>query len=119
MALTITLQPEYEAQFRVEAQRAGIPLEQWIAQRTLETELLWRIRLATLETETRTLHRLLRKQKTKPLTDEEQQKLQQIIDERELRGAQRLEDLIQLARLRGISVSVLMDQMGIRPILAL
>lgn len=116
MTLTITLQPEYEAQFRGEAQRAGIPLEQWIAQRALETDLLWRIRLAAPETETRTLHRLLRKRKTKTMTDAEQQRLQTLLDERELRGAQRLEDLIELAQLRGVPVPSLMEQLGISPI---
>ena len=118
MTLTITLQPEYEAQFRGEAQRAGIPLEQWIAQRALETDLLWRIRLAAPETETRTLHSLLTKQKTKPLSNEERHQLQTILDERELRGAQRLEDLIQLARLRGVTVPNIMEQLGISPISA-
>lgn len=116
MALTITLQPEYEARFREEALQAGVSVEQLIAQRAMEAELLWSIRLAAPETETRTLHRLLRKRKAGTLSEAEQRQLQTLLDEREQRGAQRLEDLTRLARLRRVSVRQLMEQLGIHPI---
>src|SRR5215470_4843392 len=98
MALTITLQPEIEARFRADAAREGLTVEQLAARRLLENELLWRIRTATPEAETRELHRLLRKRKAGTLSEEALVRLQTLLDERELRGAQRLEDLTQLSR---------------------
>lgn len=59
MTLTITLEPEVEARFREEAIREGLTIEQLTAHRLLEAELLWRIRTAVPEPETRLLHRLL------------------------------------------------------------
>lgn len=118
MALTITLEPEVEARFREEALREGVTLEQLTAQRLLEAELLWRIRTAAPEPETHQLHRLLRRRKAGTLTEAEQTELQMILDEREERGAQRLQDLGQLSHLRSIPVRRLMEQLGIRPLTA-
>jgi hypothetical protein len=116
MALTITLEPEVEARFRGEAAREGLTVEQFTAQRLLEAELLWRIRTAAPEPETRQLHRLLRRRNAGLLTEAEQTQLQTLLDIREERGAQRLQDLGQLARLHSIPVRQLMEQLGIRPI---
>lgn len=116
MELTIRLEPEMEARFQEEAAREGLTVEQLAARRLREAELLWRIRTATPETETRALHRLLRRRKAQTLTDSERAQLQTLLDEREQRGAQRLEDLGQLARLRAMPVRQLMEQLGIRPI---
>jgi len=116
MTLTITLEPEMEARFRDEAAREGLPLEQLAAQRLLEAELLWRIHTATPELETRRLHRLLRRRTAGILTEAEQTQLQTLLDEREQRGAQRLQDLTQLSHLRAMPVRRLMEQLGIRPI---
>lgn len=116
MALTITLQPEMEARFRDEAAREGLTIEQLATRRLLEAELIWRIRTAAPEAETRELHRLLRRRKAKTLTEPEQARLQALLDEREQRAAQRLEDLTQLSRLRAMPVRHLMEQLGIRPI---
>ena len=116
MALTITLQPEVEAQFREEALREGLTPEQLASQRLLEAELLWRIRTAAPEAETRQLHRLLRRRKNGTLMEAEQTELQSLLDEREERGAKRLQDLSQLSRLRAIPVRQLMEQLGIHPL---
>lgn len=116
MTLTITLQPDMEARFRAEAARQGVTVEQLASQRLLETDLLWRIRTAAPEAETRELHRLLRRRKAGTLADGEQVRLQALLDEREQRGAQRLEDLAQLARLHAMPVRHLIEQLGIRPI---
>ncbi len=116
MALTITLEPESEARFRDEAARLGITLVQLTAQRLLEADLLWRIRTAALEPETRVLHRLLRRRKARALTEDEQTALQALLDEREERGAQRLHDLGLLSQLRSIPMRQLMEQLGIRPL---
>jgi hypothetical protein len=116
MALIITLQPEAEARFRAEAEREGLTIEQLAAQRLLEAELLWRIRIAAPDAETRELHRLLRRRRAGTLTQAQQERLTTILEEREKRGAQRMEDLEQLSRLRGIPVRQLMERLGIRPI---
>ena len=118
MALTITLDRELEARFRDEAAREGVTLEQLTAQRLVEAELLWRIRIASPESETRQLHRLLRRRDTGVLTEAEQTQLQTLLDEREERGAQRLHDLGQLSHLRSIPLRQLMEQLGIRPLTA-
>ena len=116
MTLTITLQPDMEARFRDEAVHAGVTPEQLAAQRLLEADLLWRIRVAAPEAETRELHRLLRRQKAGLLNPDENRRLQTLLDEREERGAQRLQDLSQLSRLRAIPVRELMERLAIRPI---
>ena len=115
MSLTITLEPESEARFRDEAARLGMTLDQLTAQRLLEADLLWRIRTAAPEPETRELHRLLRRRKARALTEDEQTALQALLDEREERGAKRLHDLGLLSQLRSIPVRQLMEQFGIRP----
>jgi len=116
MTLTITLEPEIEARFRDEAAREGLTLEQLTSQRLLEAELLWRIRAIASESETRQLHRLLRQRKNGVLTEKEQVQLQMLLDDREQRGAQRLQDLAQLSHLRSTPVRQLMEQLGIRPL---
>jgi hypothetical protein len=95
-----------------------LSLEQLAAQRLTEADLLWRIRTSVPEAETRDLHRLLRRRKTRALTDEEQSQLQSLLDVREERAAQRLEDLGLLSQLRRMPVRRLMEQLGIRPIAA-
>ena len=116
MTLTITLQPDMEARFRDEAVHAGMTPDQLASQRLLEVEFLWRIHVAAPETETRELHRLLHRQKAGSLNHDETKRLQVLLDEREERGAQRLQDLTQLSRLRAIPVRQLMEQLGIRPL---
>jgi len=116
MTLTITLEPEIEARFRDDAAREGVTLEQLTSKRLLEAELLWRIRTVAPESETRQLHRLLRQRRIGRLTEAEQTQLQTLLDEREQKGAQRLNDLAQLAHLRSTPVRQLMEQLGIRPL---
>jgi hypothetical protein len=116
MALTIILQPEVEARMRDEAARDGLTVEQVTARRLLETDLLWRIRTAAPEAETRELHRLLRRRRVVSLTEAEQARLQTLLDEREMRAAERMQDLAQLSQLRSMPVRQLMEQLGIRPL---
>ncbi|MCA1595142.1 MAG: hypothetical protein LC772_01770 [Chloroflexi bacterium] len=116
MALTIILPPEHEERIRDAAAREGLAPEQLAAQRLMEAELLWQIRTAAPERETRELHRMLRRGKMGSLTEAEQVRLQSLLDEREKRGALRLQNLAQLSRLRAIPVRQLMEDLGIRPI---
>jgi hypothetical protein len=117
METTITLTGKLADLFRTDAQREGVPVDVLAARRLEENVLLWRIRTAAPEDETRELHRLLRRQKSGTLTEKEREQLLALIDSRELLAAQRLEDLGVLARLRGMPVRELMNQPGIRPLL--
>jgi hypothetical protein len=93
-----------------------VPVES-IAVRSLEeNELLWRIHTAAPEAETRQLHRLLGRQQKGTLTAGEKNALLILIDSREKRAAERMEDLGRLSQLRNISVRELMNQLGIQPI---
>ena len=116
METTITLPGKLADLFRTDAQREGVPVDVLAARRLEENVLLWRIRTAAPEDETRELHRLLRRQKSGTLTEKERELLLALIDSRELLAAQRLEDLGALARLRDLPVRELMNQLGIRPI---
>lgn len=116
MTLTITLQPEIEERFREESIRNGVSLEQLTSQRLMENELLWRIRTAAPDSESRLLHRLLKRQKTGTLTSDESLTLQNLLDIREEKTAQRLQELIQLSQLRTIPLTEMMEQLGIHPI---
>ena len=116
MATTITLTGTLEDLFRAAAQREGVSIEALAERRLEESELLWRIQTAAPSSETREFHRLLRLQRNGALTELDRETLLELIDRRERRAAQRMEDLAALARLRRISVRELMDQLGIRPI---
>jgi len=118
MPTTITLPDELETRYRAEAQRVGIPVEVWAARRLEENELLWRIRIAVPDEETRELHRLMRRQKNGTLSESERTRLLELVEARELQAAERMEDLGKLARLRGIPVHELMNRLGIQPISA-
>ena len=115
METTIRLNGKLADLLGSDAQREGVPLDV-LAARRLESVLLWRIRTVAPEDETRELHRLLRRQKSGSLTGLEQERLLELIEAREQHAAQRLEDLGALARLRGMPVRELMNQLGIRPI---
>ena len=119
MPVTITLKPDIEKRFVAEANDAGLSLDEWTARRLQETDVLWRIRTAAPESETQELHRLLRQRDAGKITSTGKERLQSLLIGREERAAKRLEDLIILSRLRGVSVRDLMNQLGIAPIPAL
>lgn len=115
MTLTITLEPEMETRFRAEAAEAGLTPEELASRRLLEVELLWRIRTAAPEAETRELHKLLRRRCIGTLSHDETTRLQALLDEREESAARRMEDLAQLSRLRGLPVRQLADKLDVSP----
>lgn len=80
-----------------------------------ESELLIKINRG-LPPEIRTrLDRLVAKRKAQKLTSKEHQELLRLIDQLEEAEAARAEALAQLARLRGVSMTTLMNDLGIRP----
>ena len=115
MTLIVTLEPEMETRFRAEAAEAGLTPEELVSRRLLEAELLWRIRIAAPEAETRELHRLLRRRQAGTLDDAQKSRLQTLLDEREERAARRMEDLARLSKLRGLPVHQLMERLDVRP----
>jgi hypothetical protein len=118
MALVIPIQAEAEERIRDEASRAGMPVEQLAARRLEEADMLWRIHSAAPDSETRLLHRLLRKSRAGMLDPAGRAKLSSLLDEREQRAARRLHDHGTLSRLSGIPLQSLMDRLGISPITA-
>jgi hypothetical protein len=118
MSLTINIEPESEARLREEAASLGLSVEQLTAQRLVEAEMLRRIRSSAPKPETQLLHRLLRRRKSHTLSEEEHAQLQSLLDGREERTAQRLQDLGHPSQLRRLPVRRLMEQLGIRPIAA-
>ena len=117
VALTITLQPEFEQRLIEEAANEGLTVEQLATQRLVEADLLWRIRTAVPLSQTRQLHKLLRLSKAGTLTESERVQLLSLLDEREERGARRLQDLMLLSHLRSTPVRMLMEQLGINPVI--
>jgi Glu-tRNA(Gln) amidotransferase subunit E-like FAD-binding protein len=118
MPTTITLPHNLEDVFQKMALSEGVSVEVIAARRLEESELLWRIRTVAPEEETRLLHRLLRKQRQKTLTDAQHTQLLALLDVREQQAAQRMEDLATLARMRNLHVRELMNKLGIAPIIA-
>jgi hypothetical protein len=116
MSLTITLQPEVEASILQEAEKEGVSVTELANRRVVEADLLWRIHTAAPELETRELHGMLRKKQNGTITPAEDARLQGLLDKREARAAERIEDLAKLSTLRGMPVRMLMEQLGIRPI---
>lgn len=60
-------------------------------------------------------HELTARRRAETLTPDEQEELIALSDEIEGWNVRRLELLIELSRLRGVPVRVLMEQMGLRP----
>ncbi len=114
MSLTITLQPEIEARSRMEAADAGLAPEELAAQRLRQAELLWRIYTATPQSETRLLHKMLRRRQAGTISQDEALGLQALLDQREECAAQRMEDLAHLSQLRAIPLHQLMERLAIR-----
>lgn len=131
MDINIQIAPELASQLRHEAESRGIPLDRHIASllesvrpnasstakrlSASETDLLQKINSA-IPVETWARYRALaEKKEQRSILPEELQELIQLTDAIELANAERLEHLIQLASIRGISVPTLMSQLGVKP----
>ena len=81
-----------------------------------ETSLLMKINNSVLPEEVRHRYRkLIKKRQEENLTEDEYNELLRLSDESEQRQAERLEALIELARLRNTSLRELMNALGIKP----
>jgi hypothetical protein len=131
MTLTLDLNPELERQLRNEANARGLTLEQLVlgdlqarvAQHTRpsrlnseETQLMQVITEGLSEVFWTRYRHLIHMRETETLSDLEQAELIAASDRVEHLTARRTEALVELASLRGRSVQVLRDELGLKPV---
>lgn len=80
-----------------------------------ETDLLLKINQGLPAHRQQRFNELVAKRQAETLTPEEYQELLQLTDDIETSDAQRVYYLTELARLRGVSLTALMKDLGIRP----
>lgn len=130
MAIILDIAPELEAVVQSAAAKQGMTPDKYITgilkeylQNTkavpvhlspLEAGLLEQINLGITEETWRRYHMLIEKRRAEQLAPGEQEILIQISNEIEKANARRIEALIQLAKLRHVSLDVLMNQLGIK-----
>jgi len=79
-----------------------------------ETELLEKINQGLPAALWSRYHELIAKRRAETIASNEQAELLSLTDEVETLHAQRIEQLAELARLRGISLAALMEQLGVQ-----
>jgi hypothetical protein len=129
MSITVNMAPELEKRLRVEAARVGLDpgmyivytLEERLAvQEELprlskaETDLLQNINLGLSQESWMRYHELKAKKDDETLTPEEQSELITFADEIERANVKRVKYLVELARLRNVSLEKLMSDLGIQ-----
>jgi len=80
-----------------------------------ESELFMKINEGFSEDRQARFNELVKKRRAERITQEELDELIALTDEAERQNVRRLEALVQLARLRGVSLTELMDSLGITP----
>jgi hypothetical protein len=80
-----------------------------------ETDLLLKINQGLPADRQQRFNELVAKRQAETLTPEEHQELLQLTDDIEKSDAKRMQYLTELARLRGISLTALMKDLGIQP----
>jgi hypothetical protein len=80
-----------------------------------ESELLMNINLGLPPTDARRMKALIAKRQAYTLMEDELRELIRITDEAERLNVERLRHLLELAHLHGVSLDVVMEQLGIRP----
>ena len=133
MTITIDLPPELERKLRATSAARGVPAEEIVvsalSDRLRRTPTLPDLALLSSE-ESAIFHdlkddfseedwqrfnELIDRRKAEVLTDTERDELIAFTDRREAYTVKRLEKLVALARLRGISLDQVIDQFGLRP----
>ena len=135
MPLTLDLPPDVEARLFRRAEREGVDAGTYAASairerlsvdapiasagspplRLKEAELLERINVGLPETDWRRYDALIARRNTESLASGEQDELIALTDRIERANAERVGHLAELARLRGISLGRLAEQLGIGP----
>ena len=131
MTLTINLNSELESRLRDEAARSGMEpdtylmeaLEERLRQSApdpcrlpaAESELLLKINSAPAGLDWGRYHALLARNRGEAITPDEHDELIAMIHAVEKANAERITDLIELARLRGVSLDSLLESLNIYP----
>ena len=134
MTITINLSPELEQQVRETSAARGIPAEDFVVGVVSESikqakaapqlpphlspeesRLFAVINQGLSESEWQRFHTLNGRRRDETLTEVERQEFIAVTTRLEQLNVKRLEKLIELARLRGVTVDQIMDQLGIRP----
>ena len=132
MSLTINLPTTVEQKFRKEAATNGLSLDNYLlrllqqAAKTSqkqsnskpysESELLKKVNLDISEAEWISYRHLIGLMRAENLTSQEHERLIELGNKIEIANAERVKYLFELAELRGISVEILMKNLGIGPI---
>jgi hypothetical protein len=133
MTLTIDLPPELERKLRETSAAKGIPAEEFVVGALSESlkhanpvqplpprlsqaegKLLQAINTGLPESTWNRYHELIARRRAETMTPEEQAELIQLTTRVEQMHVARLEKLIELARIRGVKVETLMDELGLR-----
>ena len=131
MTLTLHLDPKLEAQLRTEAARLGLDADA-LAIKAIseqlnhagdttpdshlsESQLLQQINRGMSEQRWERYDQLAAKRDDETLTEAEHHELIQLSDEIERANVERLYRVAELARLRNVSLTALMQQLGIGP----
>jgi hypothetical protein len=130
MAVAVTLPNDLETWLKTRADQMGVPVETLLS-RTIEerwgtaskspntppheTELLLRLQNLFPPEETREYHDLCRKSDDGTLTPDERERFLEVLEQRDLRNAERLEIVARLSQSRGVPFREVMAQLEIRP----
>jgi hypothetical protein len=132
MTITINLPPDLERDLQETSAAQGIPAEALVIDalsQTLrrqrvhprppnlspeESKLFAVINQGLSEDEWQRYHALIARRQAETLTEPERQELIALCDRLEEMNAARMEKLAELARLRGVTLDHVMDQLGIR-----
>lgn len=132
MSITIQLNPDLEKQLKSNAAQIGVEPEQFVTkilQEQLrqisdldegfikkESELLHKISLGIAEKEWNLYSSLIQKRDNGKITEVELPKLIALSDKVENANVERIKNLIKLANLRGVTLTALMGELGIKPL---
>lgn len=132
MTLTINLPTPLEQKFRQEAKLKGLNLDSYLVQllnqiaqtshkdtspkQVSEADLLKKINSGISEAEWETYRKLNALRREERLTEQEHQTLITLGDKIEQANVQRVQHLLALSQLRGVSVQKLMTDLGIKPV---
>lgn len=131
MSITVQVTKDVEKKLRENAARQGKPLDRYVSEileqvsnyerpasssiSAQEADLLQRINLAISSETWAEYRQLVARREQEEITPEELDLLISITDKIEIANAERIRYLAELARLRGVSLSELMHELGIQP----
>ena len=130
MTLTIDMTPQLESKLRAEAAKQGLDASEYVLNALREhlrypqrhdtphltqgeSEWLQQINIGLPEETWQRYHKLIAKRRAETLTPDEQATLIKISDQIEKLNVNRVKHLVELARLRKVLLSTLMQRLGI------